>query len=191
MVKNEKVGLVRFTLRETLLTFVDLGVTFYDIFESKKINKKPIREYQNWRELDRERWNQNIYRLKTQGLVKVAKSDKEKCYQVTQKGLKKAIEYCLDDLKIEKQNKWDKKFRIVIFDIPEKMKENRRIFRNRLKLLGFTMLQKSIFIIPWPCEKIVNYLIEIYEIEPYVIILTADKIQDSDVLKKVLKHYFE
>lgn len=44
--------------------------------------------------------------------------------------------------------KWDKKWVIVVFDIEEKTKSVRNNLRNKLKSLGFGMLQKSIWISP-------------------------------------------
>lgn len=44
--------------------------------------------------------------------------------------------------------KWDKKWVIVVFDIEEKTKSLRNNFRNKLKSLGFGMLQESVWISP-------------------------------------------
>lgn len=44
--------------------------------------------------------------------------------------------------------KWDKKWVIVVFDIEEKSKSVRNNLRNKLKSLGFGMLQESVWISP-------------------------------------------
>jgi phenylacetic acid degradation operon negative regulatory protein len=44
--------------------------------------------------------------------------------------------------------KWDKRWVIVVFDISEKSKSVRNNFRNKLKSLGFGMLQESVWISP-------------------------------------------
>ena len=51
-----------------------------------------------------------------------------------------------DYLKIDKPKIWDKKWRIVVFDIPEKQRGARDSLRTYLKKLDFYELQKSIFI---------------------------------------------
>lgn len=49
--------------------------------------------------------------------------------------------------------KWDKKWRVVIFDIPQDKSLERQSFRRKLILMGFQPLQKSVFIFPYPCEE--------------------------------------
>lgn len=44
--------------------------------------------------------------------------------------------------------RWDKRWVIVVFDISEKSKSVRNNFRNKLKSLGFGMLQESVWITP-------------------------------------------
>lgn len=51
---------------------------------------------------------------------------------------------------IRLQNKtWDRKWRLVIFDIEETARSVREIFRRKLKELGFGMLQKSVWVTPF------------------------------------------
>lgn len=66
--------------------------------------------------------------------------------QLTQKG-KENIKKKFPLLTLN-QNKWDRKWRIVIFDIEEKNKAVRETFRRKLKELGFGQLQKSVWISP-------------------------------------------
>jgi len=56
--------------------------------------------------------------------------------------------------------RWNKHWVIVIFDIEEKSKAVRERFRNKLKSLGFGMLQKSIWISPLPIGKDMKEVIE-------------------------------
>jgi DNA-binding transcriptional regulator PaaX len=48
---------------------------------------------------------------------------------LSQEGKKKALTFKLDEIKINKPQKWDKKWRVVLFDIPESMKKMRDILR--------------------------------------------------------------
>jgi len=73
-----------------------------------------------------------------------------------------------------KHKKWDKKWRVVIFDIPKEFNKKRDIFRGKLKELGFYMLQKSVFIFPYPCENELEDLCSMIGIEDYVDILVAE-----------------
>ena len=64
---------------------------------------------------------------------------------LTKEGQKKALKFKIDEIEIKVPAKWDGKWRIVIFDIPEKFKKAREALRRKLKDLGFLELQKSVF----------------------------------------------
>lgn len=51
------------------------------------------------------------------------------------------------------ENKWDKKWRVVIFDIAEVSRGTRDNLRLKLKELGFGMLQESVWISPYDILK--------------------------------------
>jgi len=54
---------------------------------------------------------------------------------------------------------WDGKWRIVGFDIKESERSLRNVLRQYLKLSGFGMLQKSLYISPLPVESLVEELL--------------------------------
>ena len=83
---------------------------------------------------------------------------------LTKDGEKKALRFKLDDMKIKKPKKWDKQWRIVIFDIPEKFKTAREALRGKLKNIGFVELQKSVFAHPFECEDEINFIVEVFQI---------------------------
>jgi len=56
--------------------------------------------------------------------------------------------------------KWNKHWVIVVFDIEEKSKAVRERFRNKLKSLGFGMLQKSIWLSPLSIGEDMKEVIE-------------------------------
>lgn len=70
--------------------------------------------------------------------------------------------------------KWDKKWRIVIFDIPQEKSLARQKFRRRLKTLGFHPIQKSVYIFPYPCEEEVGLVAEKLEISDYIDLFIAE-----------------
>lgn len=72
--------------------------------------------------------------------------------------------------------KWDKKWRVIIFDIPQELHENRNRFRQKIKGLDFFMLQKSVFIFPYPCEKELAEICRKLKISDYIDIIIADSI---------------
>ncbi|MBI2022987.1 hypothetical protein HYT01_00280 [Candidatus Giovannonibacteria bacterium] len=71
------------------------------------------------------------------------------------------VEYCLSEagealalriklkLDLSKSKKWDGKWRLLIFDIPEKVRSKRDFFRKELTGFGFYQLQKSVWAYPY------------------------------------------
>ena len=86
------------------------------------------------------------------------------------------------------KKKWDRKWRIVIFDIPEELHKNRNSFRAKIKNLGFYMLQRSVFVFPYPCEEELNELCSRLNISDYVDVIRADSIGFKE---KEIKKYFD
>ncbi len=82
------------------------------------------------------------------------------------------------------EKKWDKKWRIVIFDIPEKKRNLRGHFRDSLKNIGFKILQNSIWISPYGDFEDIKTLAKHYKVEKYVVLIYADKIS-NDILFKM------
>lgn len=87
---------------------------------------------------------------------------------LTEKGKEKAIRFNPDYLKIKKPTNWDKRWRMVIYDIPDQKKAARDALRLKLNELGFKEWQKSVFIHPYPCRDEIDFIIEFFEIRPYV-----------------------
>ena len=90
-------------------------------------------------------------------------------------------------MNIKRPEVWDKKWRIVIFDIPEKHKRAREAMRGHLKRLGFYKLQKSVFLLPFQCKNEMDFIIEYYNIRPYVRLILADNVDNEFHLRKIFK----
>ncbi len=82
-------------------------------------------------------------------------------------------------MEIPKMKKWDGKWRVFLFDIPENKKKFRDIFRSHLKKLGFFEFQKSVFVHPFDCENELEFLIEFYNIRANVRFILAEKIDNE------------
>ena len=52
-------------------------------------------------------------------------------------GKRKALEYKLEEMEIKTSSRWDGKWRMVLFDIPDYKKQARDTLRFHLKRLGF------------------------------------------------------
>ena len=98
---------------------------------------------------------------------------------LTENGKRKALTYQIDEMKIKKAQKWDKRWRIVLFDIPEKKKKIREAIRHHLKNLDFFEYQKSVFVQPYDCKNEIEYIIEFYNIRKYVRFIIADSLDNE------------
>lgn len=94
-----------------------------------------------------------FYRLKNRGLIKFEYRGRQLYVSLTKEGREKAGKYQIDDLKIDKSKKWDKKWRVLIFDISDKQKIKREALRGKLKELRLFQLQKSVWVCPYNFKK--------------------------------------
>ena len=86
-------------------------------------------------------------------------------------------------MEIERPARWDGKWRIVIFDVPEKMKRAREALREKLRELGFKELQKSVFIHPFECKDEIDFVTEFFNLRPCIRLIRSDFITDEAELK--------
>lgn len=105
---------------------------------------------------------------------------------VTEKGRLKALNYKLSNIKTKK-GRWDGKWRMVAFDIPEKFKISRDILCRRLKEFGFCELQKSVLITPYNCEKEIVELVDFFKLKKYVRFGVLESLDNSQYFEKIFK----
>jgi len=108
---------------------------------------------------------------------------------LTEKGKLKILEFKIDDIKIAKPLLWDKKWRVVMFDIPEKRRSERNVLRAKLKEIGFKEIQKSVFIHPFPCLDEINFITEYFKLRSLVRYGEMVNISNEEELKLKFKLY--
>jgi DNA-binding transcriptional regulator PaaX len=136
---------------------------------------------------DRRMFNNAMYRMRSQKMVKVYYKDGEEVIEITEKGKRRLLKYEFDEMKIKIPKKWDGLWRIVIFDIPEKRKKARNAINMKLKELGFYPIQKSTFIFPYECRNEVDFVAEHFFARKYINYIVAKEVDGSDKLKKSFK----
>ncbi len=104
--------------------------------------------------------------------------------KITKQGMTRALTYRLDALNLKIPQKWDGKWRIVIFDIPNKYRRVRDLFRMRLKQLGLFQLQESIYVSPYKCFSETEFLRELYGVPFTVRYILAEQIENDSYLKR-------
>lgn len=90
----------------------------------------------------------------------------------------------IDNLKIEKPDTWDKRFRLVIFDIPKDKHSARTTFLRKLKELDFLMIQKSVWLHPYDCINEIALLRRLFEIESCVKVVLVEAFEGDYNIRK-------
>lgn len=141
-----------------------------------------------WQRIDQRSFNRSLRSLHKQKLLKETKlKDGSISLTLTENGRLRAsfIQLFGNTIKIKQQKIWDGLWRIVIFDVPEKKRVFRDILRDHLKTIGFKELQHSVFIFPYPCEKEMQSLVNLYDASLYVKIITAKTINNEKEMRQL------
>ncbi len=80
--------------------------------------------------------------------------------------------------------KWDGRWRIVIFDIQESRKTSRDKLRLMLETIGFLKLQASVWIYPHDCEDIINLIKTDFALGKEVLYIVAEDIEGDFVARR-------
>ncbi len=128
--------------------------------------------------------NTTITKLKEKGFIKFENKSGKKFVRLTKKGREKLLKYQLQEIKIKKPKRWDKKWRVVIFDIKEQRKYAREGLRIELIRLGFLKLQNSVWVYPYDCEEVIVMIKSHLKIGKDILYMTVEKIENDRWLKK-------
>jgi len=129
-----------------------------------------------------------FYNLKRRECIDIKTKNHQIYISLTDKGKKIAGRFQIDSLKINQPKKWDRKWRIVIFDIAQLKNLQRNAFRGKLKELGFYLLQKSVWIHPFPCKDEIELLREFFGLgQREIRLITAENIENDHFLRKIFK----
>ena len=130
---------------------------------------------------ERRKLAQSLKRLERRGMVRRQKRDDGNEYLLlTQAGEHLFLQEKKRTLAIKRPEKWDKVWRMVLFDIVEDKKTVRDAIRRHLRNLGFYRLQKSVFVTPYPCEEEIRFLQKFYESKSEIILIHAVSLGEKE-----------
>ena len=136
--------------------------------QKKELYKKLWRNFQNMK--------------KGRSFEFVEESDGHDVFRITEEGQKKIRRVVLDELEVPSPKSWDGKWRLIIFDIPEKFKKARDAMRAKLLDMDFYQCQKSVWIHPFPCVEEIEFIKNVFDVKPFVKIFIVDEMTDGRVL---------
>lgn len=175
-----KLGLVSEKILLLLETGVLLGLT-----------RRPDRYFRivkgarkEWGKINERNLRDAIKRLYRSRLVDCQENmDGSTLLILSEQGAQRMLRYHMEHITIPKPARWDGLWRIVIFDIPERFKPGRDALSGKLKHLGFISLQRSVFVFPYECRDEVDFLVEMFQLRPYVRYMIVQQIDTALELK--------
>ncbi|MDP2665674.1 MAG: CRISPR-associated endonuclease Cas2 [bacterium] len=123
-------------------------------------------------------------RLANKGLITFEERDGKRYARVTEAGERLIELESLRKKSAQKPKRWDGRWRVVLFDIPER----RRGVRNRLRLFmqeyGFVRLQDSVWIYPYDCEDLIALAKANFRIGFDVLYMIAEQLERDKYLRE-------
>lgn len=138
-----------------------------------------------WKRINKRSLHIAIRKFNKYGYIKFKKTSKNTCLVLpSKKGCVLANICGLNQQKIHRPKVWDKKWRVVVFDIPTYISKRRYQIVFFMRKLGLYRIQKSVFIYPFDCKKEIFFLTEALGIKKFVRFIVAESINEENGLKK-------
>ncbi len=126
----------------------------------------------------------HFYRMNQRGLVKVTNSRGIKLVSLTTKGKLKIL---FRKARLKSKAKWDGKWRLVVFDIPEQQRVARARLRQMLMGNGYKKLQASVFISPSPLNREAIEYLNASGLSRYIRVMRIEEIDSEQSLLTIFK----
>jgi len=143
--------------------------------------KKGMRQ----RKYPKRKFSDTFTRLRRKKVIYLEKRGHDIKISLTPEGRKLAGYLQIDSLKIKRPAKWDKKWRLVLFDISQLKLIHRNAFRAKLKELGFVSFQKSVWLHAFDCRDEINLLKDFFGLsDNEVCLIITERITNEEKFKK-------
>jgi len=169
--------MIKLTSKKILSTIFGMALPFFEASSVYRVSARKFRRELENENIDYAEW---IKYLKRAGLIEVFIEGKEKYLEITPKGMDRLKMAGIDHLSIQRPAKWDGKWRVVIFDIPERHKVARDILRSKLVVLGFEKIQESVYAHPFECTEPVSQLASALNLSGNLLLMISEVIQGED-----------
>ncbi len=189
-IKNKSTTFYIFKAIKTVMdeikgTTYDWGPSFNALMSRKSLDEvlTAMPGYKNDQTNHRRNYHISLSRLQKRGFIKF--SDKDQ-FTLTDEGRGVLVKFDIDEIKLADFDpiKWDKIWRVLIFDIPELTRAVRNLFRDKIQELGFYTLQKSVYATPNNCEDEIRKLAHLLRIRNGVDIIHASKLGRKELVAR-------
>lgn len=105
--------------------------------------------------------------------------------RITEKGYRLLAKRKLEGMAAVHPKRWDGKWRMLMFDVPEKRHRDRDLLRKMIRTLGFYRLQASVWVYPYACQDMVELIRGAYAFERvHVLYIVAEHVEDDAHLRR-------
>lgn len=125
-------------------------------------------------------------RLAAKGLVTFEEKNGKRYARITEKG-EHMLQMETERVAMTKKRKWDRRWRVVIFDIPEKRKSMRASLRRFMSEYGFVRLQDSVWIYPYDCEDLIALAKANFRVGADVLYMIVERLERDTHLREHFK----
>lgn len=124
-------------------------------------------------------------RLAMQGLIMFEKREGKNYARITPAGREALLlEQRKADIRDGKRRRWDKRWRVIIFDIQERRRKVRDRLRITMRELGFVRLQDSVWVYPYDCEDLIALLKADLKLGSAVLYMVVEHIENDKHLQE-------
>ena len=122
-------------------------------------------------------------RLAAKGLVTFVEEDGKRYARITEKG-ERIFQIETERTTTTKKRKWDRRWRVVIFDVPERRKSVRDRLRRFMGEYGFVRLQDSVWIYPYDCEDLIALAKANFRVGADVLYMIVERLERDKHLRE-------
>lgn len=126
-----------------------------------------------------------LFQLEKRGVIHMEDKNNKRFIKLTKRG---QLEALFEKSKLQtKPEKWDGKWRLVMFDIPEESHKIRDKFRGLLKKHQYKLLQGSLYVSPYPLNQEAVEFLKQSGLMQFIRIAKVEKFDDDKDLRKHFK----
>src|SRR3989344_1267404 len=126
-----------------------------------------------------------VSRLALKGHVRFVEKNGKKRIEITEAGRRAfALEEQKALIATKHPKRWDHRWRLVMFDIPQYRRRDRDHLRAIVRGCGFLRLQDSVWIFPYECEELITLLKADMRIGKDVLYAIVESIENDGWIKK-------
>ena len=126
-----------------------------------------------------------LTRLKYKGEIEFVERNGKKYVQLTDLG-EKILDLQRKKLNLtnNKPKKWDRRYRLIMFDIPEKRNNIRKLLRFEMQEVGFLRIQDSVWVYPYDCEEFITLLKADLRVGKDILYAVVEEIENDKWIRK-------